>query len=865
MVYSLSITARLAVAPLIDLTFSDEATLTSRAVTHWLTRKRFDDWGAFMYLHGATRFIYAQAGLRIEPQRSDQVQTSNPRWNHLHALVKTGAVDVETMLYFIRMLLYLGFYSDARQYAYHAMRLPEAREYSLWFAYLSNLADQLAAPLCWDSRMLEIALQKYSRDNLLSFHVALLLGAHLIRLSSNPNAGLHYLRLAEASLESGAVSEGNEDIYKLARARLERHEAAHCLRVGDWISHRKILQRALARLSRAESDHSNDPASLDYLHRETARRICAYGSSAALAVGNLNDALDYAVKAFRLDPTCSSAAMHLGEISFNLGATKSALAFFDRAATTGIIERPFALLRSAECRFETNATDFDVVEAITEQYSNNPQLTASAKRILDRVEDRAHTATITRDWLDGKDSDGTPGDAQMPDSATQIEQMLAGMPLKVNDTQSIIEASEIYHRFSPFWTLQEPLSRGQSPYWAQQPINAWNVRNEQGIPWFKAIYYQSTQGPTIRDRLLWAALGSRRFGLTDIAFGETFISLQDSSPQMKVLLDDWQCADFHSRTLDRTYLARIIGYLGFCNDALRLVPIPWDKSRWSDEDSYLVYTNLWLRYISGLWSGYLDDCEKAFQLMSKGELSLRTRLVLCLQCGGYCGKQRDLERTIAWRERGFSLLKEIERCPSFSSVESQVLASRYWRFASFVPFLRNEKNALLEEAERFESLAREYAGQGLHSRENMYATLETRARIQESLGDITGAMYLLSELARDVDPLDSKVWLNLGDLREKIGDLPGAVRDFIKSARLGPPGREIAWYRAGMCLEVLGEISEAIRCHIRSLSSYPLGKSPLLEIARLSQLAGDRYLFAWACERLEQSSENSELQRDLEN
>ncbi len=855
--------ARAAFSALIDLHGDPENTLTAAAVSQWADQPHHDRWGAFMYLHGGMRAIYARLGLRLEVDRAASMISTHPLAARVRrALGGDAAIAADEAVYVGRLLLYLGFYRDAGR----LMDRDDPDELPLWRSYVRAVAARMPSPMRWQPDDLQRAVARYGDGDHVTFLAQLQLASHHTQVSADRDQAERAISAARGCAPAPAPGAGWE--HDLATAQLGRYQAALHVLEGREQAAFAELRSALDRLAAATQEPATGGRCRDathYLQRETARRICAYATMVATACGRHREALGFASGAFRLDPSCAMAALQLAEVHVRLGEPQRAHTMFWHAALFGLVERPYALLRCAQCA-SGGAREADVIEALSEDVFMDGALTAVALDLLDAAPDRADTRALTRRWLERRPTAVQPsrsaGRSPVPLTVSDIERLGAALPESRCDARSDIEASEVFSRLASFWQV---VDTGQAlPYWARQPSNAWEVIGAGGEPWFEELYFQSTQGPSVRDRLLWAALGDRRLAHEGPVFGETLASIEMASSESGLLVERVRAARRGDLgVLDLARLARVVGYLGFLDEALDIARIPWDKDDWDAADAFLVETHLLFRYIGRRTERYADDCDRAYRRMPEVPECLRIKLLLTIQCGGWCGKQRDVGRAVAWRERGSEMLRQLYGVSQLGDVERQLLTSRFWRFACFVPFLQGNRTALIEETQLYERLAREVRPESALALENMYASLETKARVRQSLGDLEGAVACLYELARDVDPLDSKVWLNIGDLHERRGALPDAVEAFRRSARLGPPLREVAWFRAGTCLQRLGQPEEAMRCHVRSLSSYPFGKSPLIELHRLAASVGLRQVEACTRSALDGLRRHAGLDSDL--
>ena len=122
---------------------------------------------------------------------------------------------------------------------------------------------------------------------------------------------------------------------------------------------------------------------------------------------------------------------------------------------------------------------------------------------------------------------------------------------------------------------------------------------------------------------------------------------------------------------------------------------------------------------------------------------------------------------------------------------SDLLMSAYWRGVSLLPFVEQHHDlvaGMLDEAER---LARRAAAepaqdQWLLAAENLQLVLEARAGAADSARDDEAALRYYRELA-ELNPLDSKNFVRMGDFYRARGDYRSACAAYKQAAVLGAP------------------------------------------------------------------------------
>jgi tetratricopeptide (TPR) repeat protein len=139
---------------------------------------------------------------------------------------------------------------------------------------------------------------------------------------------------------------------------------------------------------------------------------------------------------------------------------------------------------------------------------------------------------------------------------------------------------------------------------------------------------------------------------------------------------------------------------------------------------------------------------------------------------------------------------------------NMLLLSRFYRAAAFVP----ERLGDRAEVVRMMDLAEEYAlaavpsnsAQKLLYLENIHPVLESRTKEALWLGDLDLAVARALRVV-DLDPYDSKAWLELGQVRLRRKEPALAAEAYVVAATLGPPASAIARHMAGLCFRDLAQ------------------------------------------------------------
>lgn len=143
---------------------------------------------------------------------------------------------------------------------------------------------------------------------------------------------------------------------------------------------------------------------------------------------------------------------------------------------------------------------------------------------------------------------------------------------------------------------------------------------------------------------------------------------------------------------------------------------------------------------------------------------------------------------------------------------------------------------------------------------------ESVGRSWAALGDKEKALGYFKEIVEQIDPYDSKAWIQYGDFLQNMGRAQNAREAFLNAACLGGPLTKVAWYRAGRSYERELEVFEALECYFNSIRAWIPGISPLVRIFHITKATAkeNAYLHSWAeaqLLRLSKSNFLSEMQR----
>jgi tetratricopeptide (TPR) repeat protein len=185
---------------------------------------------------------------------------------------------------------------------------------------------------------------------------------------------------------------------------------------------------------------------------------------------------------------------------------------------------------------------------------------------------------------------------------------------------------------------------------------------------------------------------------------------------------------------------------------------------------------------------------------------------------------------------------------------SALLLSRFYRAAAFVPQRRGKR----AEVTRMMDLAEQHAralvptdeAENLLRLENLYPVFESRTKEALWLGDLDLALARAESLT-ELDPYDSRAWLELGEVRLRRSEYAPAAEAYVVAATLGAPSSAIGCHMAGVCFRYLGQPLLAAFFFKTSLQTDSLAISPRDQIHALPDLSVLAALKQWSLSTFE--------------
>jgi tetratricopeptide (TPR) repeat protein len=517
--------------------------------------------------------------------------------------------------------------------------------------------------------------------------------------------------------------------------------------------------------------------------RDAAYAVREAAARHALAAGDIDSATRHATAAIALDPGGAGAHLLAATVARAAGDFAAARRHYRSAARLGVVERADALAARV---------------ALAAQDADDPV-----------------------PYLLSARADAEAWAARAPGAARPL-------PLE---------------RYRPFLDLTPPVGVGPAdipPVSIHTPLMSAAAVRERREPWFREIHPQRATAAMFRSELeSTAALFGQPSGATSATF-EVWLAAPDGCP-----------ADIRERVrgaadlpiLDRALLARLISAIGFHAEAKTLVPGP-DRPVRTPEEAYALAS--WLFAEQMLTTGHAAELDPHFRTLyaqlGDDPRYARMRVVTTINATVNAARRREPDTIRFWRAEGEPALARYVALPEVDDFSGALMTSRWFRAMGFLPFLTGDHDLLRADLDQWLGIAADLRGDDEHTRiiaaDNYFPAVETAVRTHSYLGESDTALALVEKLATEIDPVDPKTWLELGELRHRAGDVPGALEAYLRAARLEFPYGRLSWFNAGQCHEQLGHADEAAECYRRSLAHWPTGLTPLRRLRDLHRAGG---------------------------
>jgi len=206
-----------------------------------------------------------------------------------------------------------------------------------------------------------------------------------------------------------------------------------------------------------------------------------------------------------------------------------------------------------------------------------------------------------------------------------------------------------------------------------------------------------------------------------------------------------------------------------------------------------------------------------------------------------------VEELEVWRSRAERILEMVvAKAEVFTS---NLLTSRFYRAAAFVPqYYRDQAEVVrtMDLAERHAlAMVPSDDAQNLLFLENLHPVLESRTKEAIWIGDLDLALSR-ALLVVDLDPYDSRTWLELGQVRLKRNEPSLAAEAYAMAAIIGPPASAIARHMVGRCIRDLGQTTLSAFLFQSALAVDQRAISPHEQIESLPDLPVFEALKEWS-------------------
>ena len=554
----------------------------------------------------------------------------------------------------------------------------------------------------------------------------------------------------------------------------------------------------------AKKNHST------FLLLETKRRLLDSLYFSSIEDRNFETARVALKVAEAIDPHCARIHLMMAELEFHSGNTESARNAYWRALELGSLDvghisaklRQIGLQAPASAQKTAESRHLEVATSgIASPFyiSSQPPVMQAFKSHLEAVESSTRTHPLTR-------------------------------------------------TLGSFIDLRAPVP--ESPLLSWTPWFCFQAFSEELTPYFETLTLQRAVVSEFRTELFRALADSMDIDEEQIINWASLQTLFSRSDRTHEVENSWNNRASLSE-LQKAMLARLLSSLGFFSDSLALLDFPTAKPSDAIERSYLLVSRHFIESIQQR-SAFKNPSEATQAILASipdAPETLRMKFSLALNSTVLAGQRKLADQVIHWREVTHGFMELIEESVNFNDFEKNLLKSRYYRAVSYAPFVTGDRKMLAEDQVLCEEHALKAQAtterQSILKRENMFPMLESSARILSFLGEYKRAREYMERIVNEVDPYDSKAWLQVGEYREKGNEHAEALQAYLRSAELGCPLGRLAWFKAGRAAEKVGKKDLARYCYFESLKKWPTGKTPYLRISALREIPNDS-LALWA-------------------
>jgi tetratricopeptide (TPR) repeat protein len=301
-------------------------------------------------------------------------------------------------------------------------------------------------------------------------------------------------------------------------------------------------------------------------------------------------------------------------------------------------------------------------------------------------------------------------------------------------------------------------------------------------------------------------------------------------------LDDWD----QLQDEQRNRLAALLHSLGFYDTLLDRISNAGFTARLADpEPLRLAFWRASANFIANLPTRTADYHAADLSIFEDIAINGRSPAVVfdaTVKIFVHIAKTKgDLQQLVDWGKRlEAATARAVDAADGFTV---NLITSRFYRAMGFLPQRIGDRTALTQTMDLAEHHARKampgcQTEQLLHF-ENLHAVFESRTKEALWLGDTDEALSRSLKVI-EIDPCDSRAWVETGELHYRRQDWQAASQAYLTAAMLGPPASAAGRYMAGICFGKMGQDVLAGYFLKDALEVDPLGISSRHRIDKLS-------------------------------
>lgn len=566
--------------------------------------------------------------------------------------------------------------------------------------------------------------------------------------------------------------------HGILTARLTVRGVMHAEREGDFAAAQASLNEAWHIVSALQPGDQDD----ELILAEARRRLIDRRLEIAVRLGDAQAEAQALTEGVELDPTCVKIHMQAAQAAERAGDHEQALASYLHASRLGPFGTAFALLRAAQSARRIGQAEF-------------------ARVLTERAFRAAPRASATRDALLAACLDA--GDEPL----SEVTRLAA-----IRDPARPFENNWHYQMYASYFNLGQSRSPG---LYARLPSLAFEAAQRNERP---DLNWQRLMPPAFRRNLI------AESGLAGFAVSHPV----ELPPRLRTPAWDELCdwltgfADFDTQR--QHLVAAVLFRLGFGKLVLELVPaVPAERLR-TEAEMRLQHWRDVVRWVTAIGTSVAAP-ENSFAIGRLDSCPTRLRFVIALFCVVFHAREtRSVQEASAWRELGERCLADLLASDDYSPLEKMMMESRFYRSASYVPFLRRDREQLTADMERTERLARAIPAhtefEEFLKRENLRACLESRSKECYAFGEHERGHRLVAEVLA-LDPYEPKSHIEMAQAALMRGETAQAADSFLRTARLGPVSTALGYASAADCFARVGLPILAEDCYFQALRIDP--------------------------------------------